>query len=70
LCKAALCRDLVRVLSLLACKKDEIGQDLTAKTERELMSLASRLQLTLLAFGMTSEDLEKILKDFGMDPQY
>jgi hypothetical protein len=70
LCQAALSRDLVRVLSLLACKKDEVGEDLTTETQRELMGLSSRLQLMLLNFGMTSEELERIVKGYNMDPEY
>jgi hypothetical protein len=64
-CRAILCRDLMRLSSLIASNKDASGIDLTIETTRELMGFSSQLQLMLLTLGMTSEELEKIVKDFG-----
>jgi hypothetical protein len=50
--------------SLLASGKDGNGRKLIEQSRQSLMGIGSRLQLTLLALGMTSRELSDILKSF------
>ena len=68
LCRTVLCQNLMKVSRLLATGKDGSGNKLTRHSRRELMGYSSRLQLTLMALGMTSAELEGIVKSFGTDP--
>jgi hypothetical protein len=47
---------------LLATGKDASGVNLTTKGTRELTSFSTELQLTLLAIGMTPDQLSGMLK--------
>jgi hypothetical protein len=62
LCQAVLCNDLMRVSELLAAGKDGSGNKLTKHGWRELAGFSNKLQLTLLVFGLTSSDLEKMVR--------
>jgi hypothetical protein len=65
LCCTVLCRELMTVSGLLGKGIDGSGNKLTRHSRRELMGYSSRLQLTLMALGMTSSQLEDIVKNFG-----
>jgi hypothetical protein len=65
LCCTILCQELMTVSGLLGKGVDGSGNKLTRHTRRELMGYSSRLQLTLMALGMTSAELEGIVKNFG-----
>jgi hypothetical protein len=54
----------MKVSSLLASGKDGDGRKLIDQTKQSLMVFISRLQLTLLALGMTSRELAGIVKSF------
>jgi hypothetical protein len=69
LCRAVLCNDLMRVSELLAGGKDGSGDDLTTHSRRELVGYSNRLQLSLLVFGLTSSQLEKMVSDFSNQPK-
>jgi hypothetical protein len=68
LCRAILSQDLMKVSGLLGKGIDGSGNKLSRHGRRELMGFSSRLQLTLLALGMTSSELEGIVKSFGTPP--
>src|ERR1700731_4541442 len=57
LCRTLLCQELMKVFSLLASGKDGEGRNLIGQSKQSLMGISSRLQLTLLALGMTSREL-------------
>jgi hypothetical protein len=65
LCRALLCEDLMKVSALLAAGKDGGGYKLTKHGRRELVGFSNRLQLTLLVLGLTSSELEKMVRDFS-----
>jgi hypothetical protein len=69
LCRAVLCNDLMRVSELLASGKDGSGDQLTTHSKRELLGFSNKLQLTLLVFGLTSTELEKMVIDFSKRPK-
>jgi hypothetical protein len=62
LCRTLLCQELMKVSNLLASGKDCNGRKLIEQSKHSLMGISSRLQLTLLALGMTSRELAGILK--------
>ena len=64
LCRTLLCQELMKVSSLLASGKDGEGRNLIEQSKHSLMGISSRLQLTLLALGMTSRELAGIVKSF------
>ena len=64
LCRSILCQELMKVSSLLASGKDGSGRNLIEQSKQSLMGFRSRLQLTLLALGMTSRELADIVKSF------
>jgi hypothetical protein len=55
---------LMKVSSLLASGRDGEGKKLIKQSEHSLMGISSRLQLTLLALGMTSRELAGIVNSF------
>jgi hypothetical protein len=67
LCCTVLSQDLMKVSGLLGKGIDGSGNKLTRHSRRELIGYSSRLQLTLMALGMTSGELEGIVKSFGSD---
>jgi hypothetical protein len=62
LCRTLLCQELMKVSNLLASGKDCNGRKLIDQTKQSLMVFSSKLQLTLLALGMTSRELADIVK--------
>jgi hypothetical protein len=64
LCRTLLCQELMKASNLLASGKDCNGRKLIDQTKQSLMVFSSRLQLTLLALGMTSRELADIVKSF------
>jgi hypothetical protein len=64
LCRSILCQELMKVSSLLASDKDGDGRKLIEQSKQSLMGVSSRLQLTLLALGMTSRELAVMVKKF------
>jgi hypothetical protein len=62
LCRSILCQELMKVSSLLASGKDRDGRKLIEQSKQSLMGISSRLQLTLLALGVTSKQLAGIVK--------
>ena len=64
ICRTILCQELMKVSSLLASGKDGSGRKLIEQSRQSLMGIGSRLQLTLLALGMTSRELSDIVKSF------
>jgi hypothetical protein len=64
LCRTLLCQELMKVSALLASGKDGSGRMLIDQSKQSLMVFSSRLQLTLLAFGMTSGELADIVTSF------
>jgi hypothetical protein len=62
LCSSLLSRALMDTQELLATGKDASGVNLTTKGTRELTSFSTELQLTLLAIGMTPDQLSGMLK--------
>jgi hypothetical protein len=64
LCRAVLCQELMKISNLIATGKDGTGQGLTSGAIKELLFFGSRLQLTLLALGMTSGELADIVASF------
>jgi hypothetical protein len=54
----------MKVSNLLASGKDCNGRMLIDQSKQSLMVFSSRLQLTLLALGMTSRDLADVVKSF------
>lgn len=69
LCRSVLCTNLMRTCELLASGKDGSGDKLTKHSRRELFGYSNRLQLTLLVLGLTSSDLEKMVRDFSKRPK-
>ena len=68
LCRVVLSQSLMKVSGLLGKGVDASGNQLDADGRRELMGYSSRLQLTLMALGMKSYELEGIVKSFGTPP--
>ena len=64
LCRAVLSQDLMKVSGLLGQGTDGSGNPLDDDSLRELLRYSGRLQLTLMALGMTSSGLENIVKNF------
>jgi hypothetical protein len=64
LCRTLLCQELMKVSGLLASGKDGDGRKLIEQSKHSLLGISSRLQLTLLALGMTSRELAGIVKSF------
>jgi hypothetical protein len=62
LCRMLLCQELLKVSNLSASGKDCNGRKLIDQTKQSLMVFSSRLQLTLLALGMTSRELADIVR--------
>jgi hypothetical protein len=62
MCRTLLCQELMKVSSLLANGKDGEGRNLIDQTKHSLMVFSSRLQLTLLALGMTTRELAGIIE--------
>jgi hypothetical protein len=62
LCRTLLCQELMKVSNLLDSGKDCHGRKLIDQTKRSLMVFSSKLQVTLLALGMTSRELADIVK--------
>jgi hypothetical protein len=54
----------MKISNLIATGKDGTGQGLTSGAIKELLFFGSRLQLTLLALGMTSGELADIVASF------
>jgi hypothetical protein len=54
----------MKVSSLLASGKDGDGRKLIEQSKHSLMGISSKLQITLLALGMTSRELAGIVKSF------
>jgi hypothetical protein len=65
LCATVLSQNLMKVSSLLGKGIDGSGNPLDDDARRELVGYSSRLQLTLMALGLTSSELEDIVKTFG-----
>jgi hypothetical protein len=65
LCRAILCPELIKISRTLASGKDEHARKLTQKSKRELSSYSTRVQLVLIALGMTARQLEKIVTHLG-----
>jgi hypothetical protein len=68
LCRAILSQPLMKVSGLLGKGVDGSGNQLDADGRQELMGYSSGLQLTLMALGMKSSELEGIVKSFGTPP--
>jgi hypothetical protein len=64
LCRVVLCQELMKASSLLASGKDSGGRKLTDQSRQRLMAFSSKLQMTLLALGLTSTELAGIVKSF------
>jgi hypothetical protein len=64
LCRTLLCQELMKASNLLVSGKDCSGRKLIDQTKQSLMVFSSRLELTLLALGMTSTELAGIVKSF------
>ena len=69
LCRSVLCTTLMRACELLAAGKDNSGDELTMHSKRELVGFSNKLQLTLLVLGLTSSQLEDMVKDFSKQPK-
>ena len=69
LCRAVLIEKLIYYSDLLANGKDETGNESTPESKRLLTDISLNLQLVLMAFGLSSSDLEEIIKASGADPQ-
>jgi hypothetical protein len=69
LCRAVLCQELMKVSELIASGKDGSGDKLTKHSWRELIGFSNKLQLTLLVFGLTSSQLEDMVRDFSKRPK-
>jgi hypothetical protein len=54
----------MKVSTLLASGKDASGRMLIDQSKQSLMVFSSKLQLTLLALGMTSGELADIVTSF------
>jgi hypothetical protein len=65
LCHAVLSQDLMKVSKLLASGKDADGEELTRDNRLELVGYISRLQQTMIALGMTSEQIELLVNNFS-----
>jgi hypothetical protein len=65
LCRSILCHELIKISRLLAGGEDESGRKFTKKSKIELVSFCARLRLTLIALGMTSRELDLIVKYLG-----
>jgi hypothetical protein len=65
LCTAVLSQDLMKTCALLGKDEDASGNPLDDEGRYELTRLSMELQLTLLALGMTSDQLARIVKDFS-----
>jgi hypothetical protein len=65
LCQAVLSQDLMKISSFLASGKDGRGENLTRNVRRELLGYSSRLQLTLLALGLDSAQIERVVQHFA-----
>jgi hypothetical protein len=64
ICRTILCQEPMKVSSLLAGGKMAGGRKLIEQSKQSLMGIGSRLQLALLALGMTSRELSDIVKSF------
>jgi hypothetical protein len=65
ICRTVLCQSLMKTCQLLGEDKDGSGYKLHAKGRYDLTRFSMELQMTLLALGMTSEELAKIVEDFS-----
>jgi hypothetical protein len=64
-CAAILWQDLMKTCQLLAKNQDGSGNPLDDDGRTELTRLSMETQLTLLALGMTSEEIEGVVKKFS-----
>ena len=62
LCQAVLCQEVMKVSGLLASGKDARGRRLTNRSRRELVGFSSRLQLTLMTFGLAPGYVENLVR--------
>jgi hypothetical protein len=62
LCRAVLCQELMKVSQLLARDQDGSGGPLDDEGRYGLTRYNMELQMTLLALGMTSAQLERTVK--------
>ena len=65
LCQAVLCQELMKICGLLGKDVDGSGNPLDDEGRYSLTRYSLEVQTTLLAFGMSSEALERIVKDFS-----
>jgi hypothetical protein len=66
ICRAVLTQELMKVCQLLGKDQDASGRDLDRSSRYDLVRFSMELQTTLLALGMTSEQLEMIVKQFSV----
>jgi hypothetical protein len=69
LCQTVLSQALMKVSVLLGSGKEANGDPLGALGERALIDFRAQLQLTLMALGMSSEELADIITPGTEDPQ-
>jgi hypothetical protein len=65
LCRSLVWQELVKVSERLASGKKGGGHKLTDADRRELVGFSFRLQLTLMAFGFSSSQLENTIELFS-----
>jgi hypothetical protein len=65
ICRAVLSQELMKVCQLLGKDQDASGRDLDDEGRHGLVRFSMEVQTTLLALGMTSEQLEMIVKQFS-----
>jgi hypothetical protein len=65
LCTAVLSQHLTKTCGLLGKDEDASGNPLDDEERYNLTRFSMELQLTLLALGMTSDQLARIVKDFS-----
>jgi hypothetical protein len=62
ICCRCLSKDLWETTERLANGKDAGGTELTPESEMDLRSYNSHLQLTLLALGITSQEIQELVE--------
>jgi hypothetical protein len=60
---------LIYYSNLLANGRDETVNESTPESKRLLTDISLNLQLVLMVFGLSSNDLEAIVKASGSDPK-
>jgi hypothetical protein len=69
LCQTVLSQALMKISILLASGREANGDPLDPIGERALVDFSAQLQLTLMALGMTCEELAEFMMPAVSDPQ-